>query len=567
MTDHVQPSRPGSDGTATAAGDGESVYRPHHYTARRPPEAGGEPAGTLTLPAVQSVLDGLPGSVTFLLPVFDADGEVTDFHIAAASPDALDIGARRGKELIGLSVAGTYPTVVGSPLWEGYLGALKTGVRWEGEPFEYEEVLAGIPRLSRFAVRASASLGGLVVSWVRLDSGEREQRRLSVMQRLGGMGWADWDLVRNTITWSDETYTIFDRDRAAGPMTLEELTAYVLPEDLPELSAAVERLLGACRPVDHTFRLTTAGGEVRHMRVVAEAESDVHGHPVEVHGFFQDLTATKRAQAQLLESQQAALAHRSQLTAERDVAERLQHALLPLTHQSLTLAGLTVDVAYHPLQEGLNVGGDWYSAIKLPDGSALLVIGDVAGHGLDAVATMAQLRFTAKGMAITGMPLPAILTRLNTLLLHTAERSFSTATMIMAHYDPATSKLTWVQAGHPPPLLLRRGGAEYLTPPAGILLGAVPAPRYEAASMHLRPGDQLLLYTDGLIEKPREDLDTSLARLAGAAVRSAADRGGLDGILNALVDPVTRRDDVCALHVSLRSPAAPGPAVSASAVS
>ncbi|MEV4193351.1 PP2C family protein-serine/threonine phosphatase [Streptomyces toxytricini] len=567
MTDHVQPSRPGSDGTATAARDGGSVYSSHRYTRRGRTEADCGTDDTLPVPAVQSVLDGLPGSVTFLLPVLDADGAVTDFRIAAASPEAIDIGARRGKELIGLSVAATYPTVVGSPLWDGYLQALRTGVRYEGDPFEYEEVLAGIPRLSRFAVRASASHGGLIVSWVRLDSGEREQRRLAVMQRLGGMGWADWDLVQNTITWSEETYTIFDRDRSAGPMTLEELPAYVVPADLAELGSAVERLLGTGQPVDHTFRLTTSGGEVRHVRIVAEAESDVHGRPVEVHGFFQDLTAVKRAQAQLLESQQAALVHRSQLTAERDVAERLQHALLPLTHQSLSLAGLTVDVAYHPLQEGLNVGGDWYSAIKLPDGSALLVIGDVAGHGLDAVATMAQLRFTAKGMAITGMPLPAILTRLNTLLLHTAERSFSTATMIMAHYEPATSKLTWVQAGHPPPLLLRRGSAAYLTAPAGILLGAVPDPRYEAASMHLRPGDQLLLYTDGLIEKPREDLDTSLARLAGAAVRSAADSGVLEGILNALVDPVARRDDVCALHVSLRSPAGPDPAVPASAVS
>ncbi|WP_284574003.1 PP2C family protein-serine/threonine phosphatase [Streptomyces sp. 2P-4] len=567
MTDHVQPSPPGSDGIASASGDGGSVYFPRPCTARRPPDTGGEPAPVLAEAAVQSVLDGLPGSVTLLLPVRGADGTVADFRIAAASPEAVDIGARRGKELIGLSVAATYPTVVGSALWEGYLRALRTGLRYEGEPFEYEEVLAGIPRLSRFAVLASASHGGLIVSWVRLDNGEREQRRLAVMQRLGGMGWADWDLVRNTATWSEHAYSVFGRDRSAGPMALDELPAHVVGEDRVELSAVVEQLLGTGRSVDHTFRLTTPRGEVRHVRIVAESERDAHGHPVAIHGFFQDLTAAKRAQAQLLESQQAALAHRSQLTAERDVAERLQHALLPLAQQSLSLAGLTVDVAYHPLQEGLNVGGDWYSAIELPDGSALLVIGDVAGHGLDAVATMAQLRFTAKGMAITGMPLPAILTRLNTLLLHTAERSFSTATMIMAHYEPATSKLTWVQAGHPPPLLLRRGSASYLSSPPGILLGAVPAPRYEAASTHLRPGDQLLLYTDGLIERPREDLDTSLARLARAAVRSAAEGGALDGILNALVDPVTRRDDVCALHVSLRSPAAPHPAVPASAVS
>ncbi|MFI0829636.1 hypothetical protein ACH4Q7_35125 [Streptomyces roseolus] len=166
--------------------------------------------------AVQEILDGLPGSAILLAPVLGADGEVTDFRIIAASPDAVDVAGRRGRELVGLSVLETYPSVAGSELWRGYLRVLETGALYEGRPFEYEEVLAGIPRRSRFAVRAAACQGGLLVSWVRLDTGEREQRRLAVMQRLGGMGWADWDLVRDTITWSNEVYVIFGRDRSSG---------------------------------------------------------------------------------------------------------------------------------------------------------------------------------------------------------------------------------------------------------------------------------------------------------------------------------------------------------------
>ncbi|WP_079197083.1 PP2C family protein-serine/threonine phosphatase [Streptomyces sp. CB02261] len=512
-------------------------------------EGARSPAPTATV--VQELLDGLPGSVTFLVPLYGADGEVEDFRVEAASPDALDIGGRRGGELVGLSIAETYPSVRGTPLWHGYLGVLAGGARYEGEPFEYEEVLAGFPRRSRFTVRAAACQGGLIVSWVRLDSGEREQRRLEVMQRLGSMGWANWDLVRSTLTWSRQVYDIFDRDPSLGPITLEELPGHVVADDLPALGENIRSLVGDGRSMDHTFRVTTDGGEVRHVRMVAEAEADVRGVPVEIHGFFQDLTDLTRAEERLLGHERSAMAQQGRLAAERTLAARLQHALLPLPQQSLRLAGLTVDVAYQPHQEGLNVGGDWYSAIELPDGSALLVVGDVAGHGLDAVATMAQLRFTAKGMAITGTPLPTILARLNTLLWHSAERAFNTATVIMARYEPDAELLTWVQAGHLPPLLLRDGEARYLTSPHGVLLGATTATRYDSATFRLLPGDHLLFFTDGLVEAPGQLIDDGLARLARTAAEHSGGGRLLDDVLDSLVDPDTRRDDICVMHISV----------------
>ncbi|MFD8597328.1 PP2C family protein-serine/threonine phosphatase [Kitasatospora sp. NPDC059646] len=540
-------------GDGPEAGRASSSGR-HPYP--RPPAAraaSGRPAnrgGEGPTAAVQEVLDGLPGSVTFLVPETGPDGRVADFRIAAASPDAVDVAGRRGRELVGLRILEAYPGVAGSELWQGYLDALATGVRYESEPFEYAEESEGVPRLSRFAVRAAPSSQGLTVSWVRLDSGERDRRRLTAMQRLAQLGWADWDLTRNETIWSEQVYTIFGRSRPLGPIALPDLPRHALPEDAPALDRAVRGLLGTGEAVDHAFRLTTPDGRLRHVRLVAEGETDGHGTPVEVHGFFQDRTAVAHAEQQLLEHERAALVQRSQLAAERELAADLQHALLPLPEQSLRLAGLTVDIAYHPLQAGLNVGGDWYSAIELPDGSALLVIGDVAGHGLGAVATMAQLRFTAKGMAVTGSSLPTILARLNTLLLHSSDRNFGTATIIMARYHPATSTLDWVQAGHPPPLLLRDGTPRYLPAPGGILLGATTSPDYVQSTLRLLPGDHLLLYTDGLIESPGESLDKGLDRLARVATESVGRERFLDGVQEALVAPQQRRDDICVLHVA-----------------
>ncbi|MBT2459091.1 SpoIIE family protein phosphatase [Streptomyces sp. ISL-86] len=495
--------------------------------------------------AVQRILDALTGPAILLSPLRSPAGEVEDYRIDAAAPDSVDVAGRRGKELVGRRILETYPTVAGTPVWQGYLDALDTGTTYEGEPFSYQEVAAGVRETSVYSVRATRLAGRLVVSWVRHDTSEREIRRLATMQRLGNLGWADWNLTTDTINWSEQLYAIFDRPPDLGPMTLEELPNHLVADDLPTLAEAVQRLLGEGVPIDQPFRITTEGG-VRHLRIVAEAETDANGVPVEVHGFFQDLTPQRDTELALRESERAVLVQRGMLQAERAIAARLQHALLPIPEQSIELVGLRVDIAYMPSDSGVNVGGDWYSAIELPDKSAFFVVGDVAGHGLDAVGTMAQLRFTAKGMIITGSALPDAMGRLNTLLLHTAA---TTATMIMARYWPAERRLAWVRAGHLPPLLIRGGEARYLPLPEGSLLGASFDSVYVQETLDLEPGDHLLLYTDGLIEVPGESIDKGLDRLVEAAALAMG--GGTPEPLAQLLSALqpAGRDDVCVLDI------------------
>ncbi|WP_405497243.1 SpoIIE family protein phosphatase [Streptomyces sp. NBC_00096] len=521
--------------------------------AERPGEDGSQGVGA-DVAEVQQVLDALAGPAILLTPLRSEAGEVEDYRIDAAAPESVDVAGRRGKELVGRRILETYPTVAGTALWEGYLETLATGTGYEGEPFTYEEVVAGLPRQSAYSVRASRLGDRLVVSWIRHDTSEREARRLADMQRLGNLGWAGWNLAAGTVTWSEQVYAIFDRDPREGPMPLEELPHHLLPDDLPVLGAAVQRLLGEGEAIDQAFRITTAHG-VRHLRIVAGAQTDADGTPVEAYGFFQDITVQRGAELALLESERAVLLQRGMLQAERALAARLQEALLPIPEQSLEVAGLCVDVAYVPSDRGVNVGGDWYSAIELPNGSALFVVGDVAGHGLPAVGTMAQLRFTTKGMTITGSPLPDVLRRLNALLLHTSsDRSATasastTATMVMARYQPWDRRLVWVRAGHLPPLLVRGGRAAFLEQPRGSLLGAAPEASYGQAVLDLMPGDHLLLYTDGLVEEPGEDLGAALDRLASTTLRLLREDRGQTLARTLAALSTGNRDDICVLDI------------------
>ncbi|MEU2060431.1 SpoIIE family protein phosphatase [Streptomyces sp. NPDC013455] len=507
-----------------------------------------DPAGAVAQ-TVQAVFDALPGAAILLTPLRSAAGEVEDYRIDAATPEAVDVFGRTGRSMVGKHILESYPSVAGEPLWHGYLRALETGVPFEGEPFAYQDSTGDVPVTATYSVRAAPLGEGLVVTWLRHDSTELQEQRLADVQRLGNLGWANWNLITEEISWAAQTFAVLGRKPGQRPVRLERLPDLALPEDQGALAHAIARLVADGRSFDVPFRIDTPAGP-RHLRMVAEAVMAPDGSPVEVHGFVQDVTAQRSAELALVESERAMLLQRGILQAERALAARLQHALLPLPSKPVRLAGLRVEVGYLPAQAGIHVGGDWFSAVELPDFNALFVVGDVAGHGIDAVATMAQLRFTAKGMVSTGSSLTGALARLNQLLLHSRDGQI-TATMVLARYDPDEHVLAWAQAGHPPPLLVRRGEARFLDRPGGMLLGATAASDYESLELRLEPGDRLLLYTDGLVERPGEGLDAGFARLAEAVrAHGSGESGSLDALLASML-PDERRDDVCVLDIRM----------------
>ncbi len=497
--------------------------------------------------AVQSLFAALPVPAMLLTPLVSSSGDVEDFRVDAATAQAADLLGGSSGDPTGRRLREVRPDLTDLPVWQGCLDVLTGGGPFESEPFAHQETVDGALELATYSVRVSRLEDALVVIWLRHASSDRQEQRLAELQRLGNIGWANWNLSRDEASWSAQVFAILDRDPADGPVRLDGLPGLALPEDRAALRAAVETLLREGLPFDAPFRIRGGRG-VRHLRLIAEVVADAHGTPFEVHGVVQDLSARRRAELALVESERAILTQHDVLQSERILVARLQHALLPLPDKVIDLSGLRVEVAYLPAQAGIHVGGDWFSAVELPDGDSLFVIGDVAGHGVDAVATMAQLRFTAKGMVSTGSSLTGALSRLNSLLLHTRD-AHGTATMVLARYHAADRRLVWAQAGHPPPLLLRDGEASYLPRPPGMLLGATSVPYFEEAEHHLEPGDRILLYTDGLVERAPENIDVGLARLADAAVAHPEDAPGSLGTLLDVMLEDERRDDVCVLDI------------------
>lgn len=238
----------------------------------------------------------------------------------------------------------------------------------------------------------------------------------------------------------------------------------------------------------------------------------------------------------------------AELAQERHIVLELQRAILPLHDEPFDLPGLRAVVRYLPASQAGRVGGDWYIAAEMPDGQVLLAIGDVGGHGLAAAAGMARLRGALAGLAITGAPPDQLVGWLNDLVWHVSGEH--TASVIAGYFDPASRTLTWAQAGHPPPVLVRGAWARPLDAPEGILLGAGRR-SYAVSRLSLRPGDLLLLYSDGLVEQRDQSIEEGVDRLV-AAVRGSTDAERLVAVALDSLQPAHADDDTCLVALAIQ---------------
>ena len=253
---------------------------------------------------------------------------------------------------------------------------------------------------------------------------------------------------------------------------------------------------------------------------------------------------TGRVMEQRAAQRRAAEAERRN-PAGRGIVAELQEALLPTALPVLPRARIAA--RYLVAGQEQAAGGDWFDAIPLNGGGVALVVGDVVGHGVAASAAMGQLRAVLAELLAAEADLGQVLRRSDAFAARMP--SLRAATLALAVLDPATGTLRYTTCGHPPPLVLGVDGtARYLagtgTGPLGT--GSTPV----LASSVLAPGELVLLYSDGLVERPNRTIAEGMAELAVVAADAAANRSLTHLPDEQGADPATA-ERVCQLSVEL----------------
>ena len=240
----------------------------------------------------------------------------------------------------------------------------------------------------------------------------------------------------------------------------------------------------------------------------------------------------------------------------RAVAATLQHALLPAALPQVP--GVTATVRYRPGEITLDVGGDWYDVIALPQGRVGIVLGDVVGSGVAAAATMGQLRSAVAAIAPYCSGPTELLQRLDGFASHVAGARLSTT--VYAEFEPATGYLRYACAGHPPPLLRTDDGRfRFLYGGRNVPLATGSKLPWHQDEVLIEEPATLICYSDGLVERRGIDVDSRLSELAAVAEEvNVADLEQLcDDLVTRMVGADPLDDDVALLCLRLeRTPLA-----------
>jgi serine phosphatase RsbU (regulator of sigma subunit)/PAS domain-containing protein len=519
----------------------------HALVAQLP---GGDQAARHRASWIFGLIDGLLEGFMFFRAVRDDAGEVTDFRVDHVSSRLRDPAGRTAAELAGRQMLELYPeAALAGGMFDRCVQALATG-----EP-QYVAAGAGAAQAIGAgttpapAARIARLYDGVVIVWRAADDTDRLATLLQHAQRLGRIGSWEEDMRTGEVHWTEPTFALFGQARGA-PVPIADLTSRVPADDVPVVQGFRDTLLTERRESAAAFRVVRPDdGSVRQIRAYAEPVVDPAGAVVAVRGAYQDLSADYHTRVAFAAAREQLADTEERAAEEHRLAMRLQQAITPRSAEPVAAAGLDVAARYRPSGPGSLVSGDWYDTVLMPSKDVLVVVGDIAGHGLDAVTGMVTVRNGLRGLSITGAGPGTLLGWLNGAACHFTDGIIGTA--VCGLYNPTDHTLRWARAGHLPPILVRDGQASTLPPPHGLLLGADPDAKYAETTTPLRLGDILLLFTDGLIErrdKPIDDALDALMQIAGGAASASGDIGSFADRVVAEASSNTD-DDACLVAI------------------
>ncbi|MEY9875234.1 serine phosphatase RsbU (regulator of sigma subunit)/PAS domain-containing protein [Streptacidiphilus sp. MAP12-33] len=480
---------------------------------------------------LRRLADSLHDPALVLTPLPDASP--WDYRIAHVNENFADPAGRPAALVEGRTLLEAYPGFGGpGELAEriAYVHATGESFRSDGLPLVAD--IGAIPITVRARVGVSRIGDAVLLTWRVDEDDARLGPMLQHAQRLGRIGGFEDDLLTSRATWNPELFELFGLSPQSEPLPLSHLRGRVHRDDREAFDAFLAGVTLHQEPREVSVRFHRGVDHVvRHVRVVAEPVVDETGNLVAIRGACQDVSAHHWTEVALSATRDQ-LAHTQAEADERArLARRLQHAIMPPTPGTVSMAGLTIGVRYRPAHQDHAVGGDWYDAVPLPNGDVLISVGDVAGHGIEAATGMVALRNALRGLATTGAGPGQLLSWLNDVAFHLTENV--TATAVCGLYQPDRRLFRWARAGHPPPVLLHEGASRSVDFGHGILLGAIPDASYAEQEMTLPEDATLLLFTDGLIERKDssglDDLHAALRSASFPASGSLADQ--LDHLL------------------------------------
>ncbi len=412
------------------------------------------------------LLDSLLGSAMYVRAVRDDGGQVTDLRISYLSEGFADPAGRDPAGILGCPLLEAYPAAA----LDGGLYDRASDVLASGEPQRVSGEIISTPVGDGMTapvvdVRIARLYDGVVIAWQRSDQVQRLGALLEQAQRLGRVGGWEENLLTGDVIWTEPMFALFGQP-PGDPVPVADLDARVPADDLPVVRGFRDTLLRDKREAVAAFRVIRADDEsIRQMRAFAEPITDQAGTLVGVRGAYQDVSADYHTQVAFAATRDRLADTEERAEEEHWLALRLQQAITPRSAEPARIAGLDIAARYRPAGPGNLVSGDWYDTVSLPGGDVLLVVGDIAGHGIDAVTGMVALRNCLRGLAITGAGPAALLGWLNEVACHLTDGIIGT--VICGIYHPADRTLHWARAGHLPPVLVRAGTAANLDRPAG----------------------------------------------------------------------------------------------------